>query len=563
MFITGISERDFDQLARLRPQLAPAQPLISPTQRKAAAALSIGGSVGARKTSAEPPQIKTLPTISTLQLPPDLQRLLDSIQQIIREKGDPTPDIGDAILSRLAPEPAEFFTDGIGNHFSLSITRMPAAFWDGIKTPSLQATLRLIACCPKLSWIEKQLAVIAAISLAYGEGVYNPDAHLRPKGWRPGMRIPSTASGMFGLTDAGYAEGIRIANDPKAEGYIIPRWRAHIVRDLGKVLRSRGLQPAAKDRLTPSLDLNYPVAAAALIADNTRFLLRHVTWENGMWTASSPQSAVGRSANKQLVQSGRLRNSFYGGWAWLMMLVHTKSRYSVFRNQVIPHPERAGKDDLIAEVMGASPALFTVVVRAILSPLTELMNRVATLPSGKTDPKALLDRLVGDPTLDDDPAKLVTLWNSAVHSAYGIHDTPIALGTAQIIPRTGAWGPRQVKKGSKFHRGLDIRARSPLYVFAPADGVVSNVDYGGGWGRHLDLNHVQLGLQTKYAHLSKVLVPVGTSVKKGMIIAITGQTQSPGQPHLHWETWLSRSRSRVDPLGTQLKGDWKHLVNSK
>jgi len=71
---------------------------------------------------------------------------------------------------------------------------------------------------------------------------------------------------------------------------------------------------------------------------------------------------------------------------------------------------------------------------------------------------------------------------------------------------------------------------------------------------------VALGKTSRFAHLSKILVPVGTTVRKGMIIAITGMTQTK-QPHLHWEVLLNSSRSPVNPGISGI--DFRNIVNSR
>ncbi len=97
----------------------------------------------------------------------------------------------------------------------------------------------------------------------------------------------------------------------------------------------------------------------------------------------------------------------------------------------------------------------------------------------------------------------------------------------------------------EFHEGLDISARSGTEIVAPADGVVSAIGETYGFGTILTINH-GYNLRTRYAHLSKVLVKRGQSIKRGDKIALVGSTGRSTGPHLHYEVELSGVP--VDPL---------------
>jgi murein DD-endopeptidase MepM/ murein hydrolase activator NlpD len=97
----------------------------------------------------------------------------------------------------------------------------------------------------------------------------------------------------------------------------------------------------------------------------------------------------------------------------------------------------------------------------------------------------------------------------------------------------------------EFHRGLDIAARINTPVTAPADGTVSSVRRDRFSGRVVGINH-SYGLDTIYAHLQKVLVKEGQTVKRGEVIALVGNTGRSTGPHLHYEVRLNGIP--VDPL---------------
>ena len=130
-------------------------------------------------------------------------------------------------------------------------------------------------------------------------------------------------------------------------------------------------------------------------------------------------------------------------------------------------------------------------------------------------------------------------------------------------------------RNNHFHSGLDIKTqqRSGVPVYAPADGYVSRIKVGHyGYGKALYIKHPN-GYSTVYAHLQKFepaiqdfvkqnqykkeryeieLFPKENSllVKKGDLIAYTGNSGSSGGPHLHYEIRDSYSR----PMNPMLFG---------
>ncbi|MDQ7042353.1 MAG: M23 family metallopeptidase [Sulfurimonas sp.] len=88
----------------------------------------------------------------------------------------------------------------------------------------------------------------------------------------------------------------------------------------------------------------------------------------------------------------------------------------------------------------------------------------------------------------------------------------------------------------EFHRGTDMKAAMNTPVYAPADAIVEWSGYHkkSGFGRLVILEH-SYGFKTYYGHLNKTVVKSGTFVKKGTLIAYTGNTGMSNGPHLHYE----------------------------
>lgn len=110
----------------------------------------------------------------------------------------------------------------------------------------------------------------------------------------------------------------------------------------------------------------------------------------------------------------------------------------------------------------------------------------------------------------------------------------------QVVTHNGVsspfgWRVNPIKKKKEFHPGIDLRCKTGTAVRAPSNGVVEFASYHRyGYGNLVILDH-SYGFQTRYAHLSKFNVKAGQFVKKGDIIAYTGNTGLSTGPHLHYE----------------------------
>jgi murein DD-endopeptidase MepM/ murein hydrolase activator NlpD len=118
---------------------------------------------------------------------------------------------------------------------------------------------------------------------------------------------------------------------------------------------------------------------------------------------------------------------------------------------------------------------------------------------------------------------------------------------------SSAWGPRirskvvQVKSAAKrrqvrmkyssTHKGVDLTAPIGTDVYAAMDGRVVTAAKHRQYGNYVMIDHGN-GVETLYAHNSKLLVEVGDIVRKGQKIAEVGRTGNATGPHVHFEVRL-------------------------
>ena len=139
--------------------------------------------------------------------------------------------------------------------------------------------------------------------------------------------------------------------------------------------------------------------------------------------------------------------------------------------------------------------------------------------------------------------------------------TPAELSTETLVKATEATGPVPTfrwpvrgkvitsygaKLNGKANDGIDLAVPEGTAVHAAEDGVVA---YAGnelnGYGNLILIRHSN-GFVTAYAHASELMVKRYDSVRRGQVIAKSGQSGSVSAPQLHFE--IRKGSSPVDPL---------------
>ena len=91
-----------------------------------------------------------------------------------------------------------------------------------------------------------------------------------------------------------------------------------------------------------------------------------------------------------------------------------------------------------------------------------------------------------------------------------------------------------ILKINKFHKGMDFSAATGTPVYASGNGKVIRAQRSSTFGKVIYIEH-GYGYRTIYAHLSKMVVRRGATVKRGDLIGYVGSTGLSVSPHLHYE----------------------------
>ena len=112
---------------------------------------------------------------------------------------------------------------------------------------------------------------------------------------------------------------------------------------------------------------------------------------------------------------------------------------------------------------------------------------------------------------------------------------------------SSGFGKRKAPKrgASTYHKGIDWATPVGTAVYASSGGTVVRAGWGSGYGNVVMIQHPD-GKETRYGHLSKVLVKVGQQVGQGQKIALSGNTGVSTGPHIHFEILVGGVQ--VNPL---------------
>jgi murein DD-endopeptidase MepM/ murein hydrolase activator NlpD len=168
-------------------------------------------------------------------------------------------------------------------------------------------------------------------------------------------------------------------------------------------------------------------------------------------------------------------------------------------------------------------------------------------PARVAAPKVQSPRVALAPAPAPAAPKISAEAPSANYAAAGASATADAGATASVGAPSFKWPLRgRVISGFPKNDGIDLAVPEGTAVHAAEDGVVA---YAGnelkGYGNLILIRH-QNGFVTAYAHASELMVKRNDQVRRGQVIAKSGQTGSVAAPQLHFE--IRKGSTPVDPM---------------
>ncbi|NIJ20598.1 murein DD-endopeptidase MepM/ murein hydrolase activator NlpD [Sphingomonas naasensis] len=146
-----------------------------------------------------------------------------------------------------------------------------------------------------------------------------------------------------------------------------------------------------------------------------------------------------------------------------------------------------------------------------------------------------------------------------------LEQTVISIPSMQPVDKlqfTSSFGVRSdpFRGTAAMHAGVDIPGTIGTPIYATADGVISHAGRQGGYGNLVQINHGR-GIETRYGHLSKILVADNTRVRRGQMIGLMGSTGRSTGSHLHYEVRVDGKA--VNPIPFLQTGEYLTAVQNR
>ena len=193
----------------------------------------------------------------------------------------------------------------------------------------------------------------------------------------------------------------------------------------------------------------------------------------------------------------------------------------------------------LEEAMSVSVAPLDKMFRAAGMPTDRIIEQVRRGYSGQGGPLTPLSFSTSGEEPSPDTLRANLLLNQMDQlNLYRIaaQKAPFATPVKSSFRFTSSFGFRRDPKtgGRRMHNGVDFAASLGTPLYATADGVVTHSGWLSGYGRLVKIQH-DFGIETRYAHLSRLNVKVGQRVSRGQRIGDMGASGRVTGVHLHYE----------------------------
>jgi len=254
------------------------------------------------------------------------------------------------------------------------------------------------------------------------------------------------------------------------------------------------------------------------------------------------------------------------GMLVLMLLLFTWSAYSAVRLVIAPTPATAAPAAVSSDI-----ARLAAATEARVQQIEQRQKILAAMIAGQKVDPAIIAQLgyslpvsgqgaqggPFDSATQADPTfkSLFTSWKKLDNLADGAiavpSDKPVK--TAEF---TSGYGIRSdpFQGRAARHQGIDLAAPIGTAIYATADGMVTTAGWNsGGYGNLIKIDHGR-GIETRYGHLSAILVSAGQRVTRGQQIGRMGSTGRSTGSHLHYEVRIDDRA--VNPIPFMKSNDY-------
>lgn len=161
--------------------------------------------------------------------------------------------------------------------------------------------------------------------------------------------------------------------------------------------------------------------------------------------------------------------------------------------------------------------------------------------------------LAAQPTFSGEDATFANLfssWKKLDNGALTVQRAAIYIPTGRPVDNlalTSNFGTRNdpFNGRTRMHKGIDIPGPVGTPIYATADGIVSRAQWVNGYGNLVEIAHGN-DTETRYGHMSKLLVEPNSRVRRGQLIGLMGSTGRSTGSHLHYE--IRVAGAAINPL---------------
>ncbi len=202
-------------------------------------------------------------------------------------------------------------------------------------------------------------------------------------------------------------------------------------------------------------------------------------------------------------------------------LLQNRTKESTQEEQTIEITEVTPTTPIEEEIPASEPMIDSLITEA---PFIEPIP----IPCEDEEP----ERVMNVPHFEGDQTTSVVIPE---YKGLIVEDMVINLGEqSSYYPADGHVTSKYGWRKGRMHAGIDLKAFKGDNLYAAFDGVVRLAKYYSSFGNCVIIRHYN-GLETLYAHATKLMVEVNDEVKAGDIIALAGSTGRSTGSHLHFE----------------------------